>query len=104
MTPGERAAHDALVKSGYTVVRRGWPDFLVVGPRGELFAIEWKEISTGDKVRPEQQLAHDVLALAGIPTLVTGSLVDIFTFQPPPRRDIQRSVARALYAIARRLT
>lgn len=82
MNANERIAYDALVQSGSTVLRNGWPDFLVVRATGEVFGLEWKEL--GDRVAAHQELMHQALALAGIPTLVTGSLPDVFRFRPEP--------------------
>lgn len=93
MNASEQAAHDALARCGYVVLRKGWPDFLVVSPTGGLFALEWK--SRWDRVMPHQERMHDVLAFAGIPTLVTGDLTDVFAFRPPVNVMGRRSTALA---------
>ncbi len=96
MTPGERALRDALVASGYVVLRRGWPDFLVIGPQGETFAVEWKEIATRDRLTVDQERMHEAFALMGIPTLVTGSIGDVFSFRPRPQHAISKAVLRGM--------
>jgi hypothetical protein len=88
--------HDTLIAAKYTVLRRGWPDFLTISPHGSIFAVEWKEIATGDRVKVDQERMHEALALAGIPTLVTGSIGDVFSFRPPSKLGLHSSIMRAM--------
>lgn len=65
MNEKEQRCFDALTRSGYTVLRRGWPDFLVISPdRQRGFAIEFK--ATGDHLSDDQIKMHSVLAQLGL--------------------------------------
>jgi len=54
--------------AGFTVLRRGWPDFLCVGPDGSVSAVEVK--SGFDQPSQAQHAIHAVLASLGIPVYV----------------------------------
>jgi len=90
----EQVAYDAMVKKGWTVLRNGWPDFLVLNhktirvPRIEQYGgteyhlpdvekvviegcgIEFKAKTTNDKLRPEQIAMHEGMKALGIPVHV----------------------------------
>lgn len=74
MNDFEKKIHDALVARGYTVLRNGWPDFLVMekdrpfGLRPRGFALELKR--GADRVRDEQVEMHRALAQFGVLTHV----------------------------------
>lgn len=71
MTEFERKIKWHLERRGFTVLKRGWPDFLCFddGWRdGRLMCVEVK--SKGDKLTPEQVLMHKMLKNAGIPVYV----------------------------------
>jgi len=66
LTNSEKDVRDALNRAGYTVLRNGWPDFLVCGPDG-IFAVE---VKTGkDKLSREQEAIHKALEQAGVRTV-----------------------------------
>lgn len=63
--PHEDAIGRALIdEMGCIVYRGGWPDFLVVTPRGQTLGVEVK--SAQDTLRDEQRKIHTVLKSAGI--------------------------------------
>jgi len=69
MNAQEQMFFDAMTKRGFEVLRRGWPDFLVLSKdwkRG--FAVEYK--SQTDRLRPEQERMHAALARFGIQTYI----------------------------------
>jgi len=69
MNDSEQRLFDALSKKGFEVLRRGWPDFLVMDKnwsRG--YALELK--MGKDRVSPEQARMHAALARFGLPTYV----------------------------------
>ena len=69
MNGSEKQLHDALVAKGFIVLRRGWPDFLVVSPNKDRgFGLELK--SKQDKLSEDQRLMHEALAHFGLPVLV----------------------------------
>lgn len=64
----ERLVYEALTARQFTVLRGGWPDFLVIGDdSGETFAVEVKAGS--DTTKPHQADMQWYLLEAGIPTL-----------------------------------
>ena len=71
----EQAFVEFAARNGWEVTKRGWPDFLCFGPRGETIAVEVKPRMTGGtQPRPlkrEQRTAMDVLSRAGIPCFVS---------------------------------
>ena len=79
MNVNEQQAHDAMVKKGWTVLRNGWPDFLVLKTQKvhlggtwekrvlSACAVEFKAKSTGDKLRGNQEAMHEALRSLGIP-------------------------------------
>lgn len=66
--PAEAALQAQLLESGALVIRRGWPDFMVLGPGERVRAIEVKE--GVDVVRPTQKLLLRVLGKLGVETSV----------------------------------
>jgi hypothetical protein len=66
MNLDERAAYAWLRAKGLTVLRRGWPDFLVQG-RGGWFALELKA-PTRRRLTGEQLRMHRALREAGLET------------------------------------
>ncbi len=72
MTESEERLQAALVKTGWKILRNGWPDFLCVGNaangRQAIAAVELK--TRHDHTRPSQLAVHDVLRKAGIPVHV----------------------------------
>lgn len=65
MNQKEQRCFEALTRAGYIVLRRGWPDFLVVSPdRLRGFAIEFK--ADGDRLSREQEQMHAVLSQLGL--------------------------------------
>jgi hypothetical protein len=71
MNAGERAVFEDLRREGYAVLRNGWPDFLctrTLAGEKEVCCIEVK--SKTDRLTPEQNEVHKVLAAAGIPVRV----------------------------------
>ena len=94
MNKHEQVAYDAMVKKGWTVLRNGWPDFLVLNQKTvtvpkiveeygntryqydvekvviEGCGIEFKAKATGDKLRPEQIAMHEGMKALGIPVHV----------------------------------
>src|SRR5580698_8131330 len=75
VNPHERKMAVALTNSGYSVLRKGWPDFLAVAGN-RVIAVEVKNHK--DQVRPEQAEMHEVLKRIGIPVLVVR---DVATLQ-----------------------
>lgn len=61
----EHLMKQRLEQRGWTVLSRGWPDFLCVRGK-EVKAVEIK--SPDDRLRQEQVTMHAALALAGIAT------------------------------------
>lgn len=91
MNASEQACYDMLVKQGYTVLRRGWPDFLVVTPdiltrrvleldadlRALKAAIEESsvllEAPNGDDMTPEERAFAEMRrAVESLPSLMPG--------------------------------
>jgi hypothetical protein len=71
MNDGEHKIFDALTQRGFEVMRRGWPDFLVMTKNWNSgFALEYK--SATDSVRPEQERMHSALARFGLKTYIAG--------------------------------
>ncbi|MBF6557036.1 MAG: VRR-NUC domain-containing protein [Acidimicrobiales bacterium] len=67
MNAFEQSVHDALVRRGCTVLRNGWPDFLVFTPGGQQgYALELKRGS--DRLSDAQIRMHAALADFGILT------------------------------------
>jgi hypothetical protein len=71
-THSEKLVGRALQRRGYTVINRGWPDFMVIDPKwggrgsmGRAFAVEVK--GPKDQLRPAQVQMHRVLAALGVP-------------------------------------
>jgi hypothetical protein len=64
----ERNMDDALNGAGYHVLRRGWPDRLVIRPDCTGCCVELK--SRKDGVPAHQEDLHDALALLGVDTYV----------------------------------
>lgn len=64
----EQSVHDAFTKKGFTVLRRGWPDFLIISSCGQTLGIEVKNYL--DHLTPVQRQMHDALRNAGIPVYV----------------------------------
>lgn len=61
---------EVIAKSkGYTILRRGWPDFALMRGDGSLFCVEVKRGSAS--LSREQEDMIDFLALAGIPCYVS---------------------------------
>lgn len=61
--PAEASLQEKLLSEGSLVIRRGWPDFLVLGPGDYARVIEVKE--GADPVRPTQKLMMRVLGRFG---------------------------------------
>lgn len=69
LTKSETVCVEGLKRLGLVVLRRGWPDFLVVDPASlTLMALEVK--SQTDRVSKEQAAMHAVLSAAGIRVVV----------------------------------
>lgn len=66
--PAEASLHARLLEEGSLVIRRGWPDFLVLGPGNYARIIEVKEGL--DPVRPTQKLMMRVLGRFGFSVAV----------------------------------
>jgi hypothetical protein len=65
----ERRLYDALGERGFTVYRRGWPDFLVEHPKWHTgMALELK--AGVDRLTPEQLAMHEALRRFGVPVSV----------------------------------
>jgi hypothetical protein len=71
MTRFETIVHKWLHSNGWTVLTRGWPDFLCVktGIRGvQVMAVEVK--SATDKLSDAQKQVHELLQILGVPVHV----------------------------------
>lgn len=68
MTSTEKQFYYHKTAAGFTVLRGGWPDFLVIAPDGKTSAAEIK--SGSDRVSPAQARMHAALERAGIPVTV----------------------------------
>ena len=66
----EQRVYDHLKSEGFDVLRSGYPDFMVQrnGRYSGVCAIEVKQGT--DKVRPNQEIMHDMFKDAGIPVYV----------------------------------
>jgi hypothetical protein len=64
----ESLVHAELTRLGCTILRNGWPDFLVKTKTSKIIAVEVKRV--GEIPRPDQILIHDLLKEAGIETRV----------------------------------
>lgn len=81
---------EVIAKSkGYTVLRRGWPDFALMHADGSLFCVEVK--SYMDSLSLVQVHMIDFLALAGIPCYVSknGEFPDLIN--PVVSIDVKRT-------------
>ena len=68
MRPSEQKAKEYYELRGYTVLKDGWPDFLVyktVNGQKDIRAVEVK--LNVDAVRPNQQENHRILNMLGVP-------------------------------------
>lgn len=63
--PSEQFVADRLKEKGFTVVKDGWPDFLVVKD-GEFWLMEVKPDEGHRKLSPSQQRMADALRSVGI--------------------------------------
>lgn len=62
---GQKAFKAKLLKQGWKIFDRGWPDLLVVDPCSE--TAFFVEVKTGNSMRSKHQIAmHDVLDSVGI--------------------------------------
>lgn len=64
----EARVYNDLLGSGHTVLKKGWPDFLVLTSNDDLFVVEVK--ARGDEVRPQQRVVLEALARKGIDTYI----------------------------------
>lgn len=64
----EARIHKDILDGGHTVLRKGWPDFLVLTGSDDLFVVEVK--AKGDEVRPSQRVVLEALARRGIDTYI----------------------------------
>lgn len=62
-------------RAGWTVLSRGWPDFLVITPAGNLRFVEVKAL---DKLLPDQKLMLGALEKAGLRVEVWDSIAGRF--------------------------
>lgn len=100
MNDSEAAIAEACEKRGYTVLRNGWPDLLVLDEqRHRVFAIEVKVGK--DRVSPAQSAMHAALARAGVPVHVA-SEPDLAAGLPG-RRLLEAGEARGLRTEVSRL-
>lgn len=69
MNTNEQRLYDGLTAKGVTVLRRGWPDFLIVDEKRQMGCA--LELKVGkDRVSSEQTAMHSALALFGLPTFI----------------------------------
>lgn len=85
----EAYAFHKLLSKGYTVLKRGWPDFLVLAG-DELLLIEVK--GPGDEVRPSQRVVLEALARKGLNVYIYWESVGIcepIGDSPPIRKWVE---------------
>ena len=80
MNANESLVADFLKKTGYHVIRRGWPDFLCVKREWDRISRSYTNVYNGllavevkagkDTLSEDQQIVHAVLKMAGIPCYV----------------------------------
>jgi hypothetical protein len=68
MTQSEWEVYKKLSAKGNTVIRKGWPDFLIINESQTIFCVEVKH--GGDKLSEEQITLHKILNSHGIKTVV----------------------------------
>lgn len=76
MTEEETKVYNELRKEGYTVLHKGWPDFLAFKD-GKLRFIEVKR-SRQYGLSKDQKLMHDYLSLSGFPV----EIIDFDSMSP----------------------
>jgi hypothetical protein len=69
LTRAEQVIYDRLIARGYRILRNGWPDFLAIATNGTIYGVEVKR-HLADRLRPEQEQMHRLLAAVGVETVV----------------------------------
>ncbi|MFH1076551.1 MAG: helix-turn-helix domain-containing protein [Pseudomonadota bacterium] len=60
----EKNIHKSFTDLGFTVLRAGWPDFMIKSPDGDIFFVEAK--GSGDLIRKSQQTMLQALGDMGL--------------------------------------
>ena len=68
MNTNERHVYDMVTSHGWTILRSGWPDYLIVPNIDRPFGLELKVGK--DRITESQRLMHGALHIAGVPVLV----------------------------------
>ena len=72
----EAIVAEALDELGYRYITSGWPDFLVMDPDENVIGIEVKNMMSGDRVRPNQIEAAELMLYGGIRVFTLGVAAD----------------------------
>ena len=86
LTYSERRVFNLLKAKGFNeIIRKGWPDFMVVTNKG-LVGVEVKHRK--DKLESDQKRTHKILNRMGIPTLVVFGDDDLSAIEDTLRKKI----------------
>ncbi len=86
---------ERALKKGWAVLRRGWPDFLLMREKGanafEFIAVEVK--GGGDCIRPDQAVMHAALQAMGIRVFIwTPNTKQLKKLQIDPSGTLQKFI------------
>ena len=73
----EALVAEALDAMQYRYITTGWPDFLVMDGDENVVGIEVKNLTSGDKVRPNQIEAAELMLYGGIRVFTLGVIPDM---------------------------
>lgn len=83
--PDERKLFEALLKEGWHLSRRGWPDLFCWKDDGSVTLVKLKKHGSST-LRPSQQLILQKLANAGIPTFYWTRIHGLIRISPQVAR------------------
>lgn len=117
MNASEKIIADKLTRKGYTIIDKGWPDFLCVKKKFDPIrrvydatdlSVMCVEVKSGkDKLSEHQKSVHAILKNVGLPvyTIHTDMLVEKKTFNTKRflTHDELRSAKQNIYDMQRRI-